>query len=454
MTTLYPRLLPGTANELLDRYQAMEIGAIREAASLRHPGAYFAATGGGLASDDHLQELSHKVRAKAEVYGYPLPASEEQRSSFDREAAVVLYQVMDMVPAEAAAGDVWTFLAVRLLPDVVVWRFPKDTRERWLGRGLVRHALGRLWWQAYTLVDDQHGEADYSLLNSLAESELNQVFERRSIGGVPPLARAVVRTLSGPQLAGIPIARRDVVRDFIKRTRRLVPFTSFLSMSADSLRSRMDLVLHESLFALAVQKDIDWRPSPPVCGIGDSKGVGEGFEAGEEQRVSAPIQYVTWKGILPSDPRSLTVIHLANIIIEVVAVEGPVQASRVFRAVTNSTGQTWADDLWPVFVRATMQAIATGHLVAEGDFRLQSQTMPTLRTPEQPLALIRDRGPRNIDEIPPRELAKVSNLIMRSNPRAVLDELPRLVARFYGYPQTSEVFKDVLYNALRRASDQ
>ena len=83
---------------------------------------------------------------------------------------------MALVPAEAAVPEVWTFVACQLVPDVVMWRWGRDNQERWLGRGLVRHAFGRLWWQAHVLVEKIDGDCDYRLIDRLSEADLNQVF--------------------------------------------------------------------------------------------------------------------------------------------------------------------------------------------------------------------------------------------------------------------------------------
>lgn len=250
MTILYPRLSAHEGRTLLARYQSMDIEKIRSLAGA-HRGGAIASTGGVPASPQRLQELAKEVRTCAEMYGYPNPASDRSRIHFDRSTAVVLHKTMDIVPAEAAEPDVWTYLAVCLLPDVVFWRFGTDNSERWLGRGLVRHAFARLWWQAHALCVSVDGIPDYTLVNRLNESDLNQIFERRSIGGVPPLARAVARQILDPRIDRLSIPRRDVVRDMTKRIRRLLPFTSVLAIPEEDLEARIRAVLDESIAGLS-----------------------------------------------------------------------------------------------------------------------------------------------------------------------------------------------------------
>lgn len=239
MTTLYPRLAAHEGRLLLQQYDGLGLNDIRVQSDVSHPNGSYAATGGIPASAAHLSALATLVRQCADEFGYPRPSENRTRTSADRALAALMHQSMDIVPAEAAEPDVWTFLACRLLPDVVMWRWGTSNEERWIGQGLVRHAFGRLWWQAHVLVTERDGTRDYSLVEHLAEADLNQIFERRTIGGVPPLARALAHELSAPRLGQVPVARRRIVRDVTKRVRRLLPYTSFLALDESEIRQRV-----------------------------------------------------------------------------------------------------------------------------------------------------------------------------------------------------------------------
>lgn len=254
MTILYPRLSAHEGRTLLARHRSMNIEQIRSVAGTLSSGAV-TPTGGVPASQRHLQALAEEVRSRAEECGYPNRVSDRSRVQFDRSTAVALHKTMDIVPAEAAEPDVWTYLAVCLVPDVVFWRFGTDNAERWLGRGLVRHVFARLWWQAHALCVRMDGTPDYSLVNRLTESDLNQIFERRSIGGVPPLARAVARQILDSRLDRLSVPRREVVRDMTKRIRRLLPFTSVLAIPEEDLENRIRAVLDESIAGLVAAGD-------------------------------------------------------------------------------------------------------------------------------------------------------------------------------------------------------
>jgi hypothetical protein len=242
---------------VLIAHRSRSIQQLRDFASAEafHSDAMFAATGGIPAGTDHLRDLAHTVREAASGHGYPHDVGEAARVASDKTIARALHRTMQIVPAEAAAHDVWTFATIQLLPDVVAWRFPSSTDdERWICKDMTRHTLGRLWWQAHALAMPVGSAWDYHLIDILMESEINQVFERRSIGGRPALARAVVRAMSTRDTLPVTVARRDLMRDATRRLRRLIPFTAFLALDDTALQNRIDAVFRESAEALTAAK--------------------------------------------------------------------------------------------------------------------------------------------------------------------------------------------------------
>lgn len=258
MTTLYPRLPDIEARIALKRIRsAAGSPDVRREAGCEHRRAYFAPTGGRPAGRDQLERLAEAVRRCAGEFGYPGMAKvgEQRLIEFDRALARVVFSEMDLVPAEAAVPEIWSFMAVRLLPDVVAWRWQQGfNEERWIGRTLVRHTFGRVWWQAHALGRPTPYGRDYSLLDSLSESDLNQIFERRSIGGNTELARALALELADARIMQSASPRRDVIRDVTKRISRVIPFTSFPSMDDAQLKTRLHAIVDESLDALDAER--------------------------------------------------------------------------------------------------------------------------------------------------------------------------------------------------------
>ena len=255
MTTLYPRLSDPDARVALTGMRQLSVEDLRARSGLDHPAMYYAPTGGVPASADHLRQIVTAVRDSAARHGYPgsgRHAVSRDVIAFDRDLTRVVFETSAMTPAEAATPEIWTFMAVKMLPDVTKWRWPSaGNEERWLGATLVRHTFARLWWQAYALSTETTAGHDYGLLDELSESDLNQIFERRSIGGCPPLARALVIELLEARRASTDTTERELVRDVTKRIGRLLPYTSFLALDEDDLRRRMREVVAESITALA-----------------------------------------------------------------------------------------------------------------------------------------------------------------------------------------------------------
>jgi hypothetical protein len=249
---LYPRLTPLAARASLAEHAGRTPDELQHSAEPRHPDMYFAATGGEPARAEHLNRLADVLRETAREHGYPHTATDAARIAADRALASAMLQHMQLRPAEAAARDMWTFLAVQLVPDVVAWRWPNAAGDqRWICTDITRHALGRLWWQAYTLAaPTPDGRTDLTLLERLSESDLNQIFERRAIGGRPALARTIARAVTDPDLTSPHIARRRIIRDVTKRVRRLLPFTLFLALDDDQLKSRVEELVRDSVKAL------------------------------------------------------------------------------------------------------------------------------------------------------------------------------------------------------------
>ncbi|MET7757840.1 DUF6339 family protein [Streptomyces sp. NPDC005389] len=249
MTLLYPRITSAEAAALVEEYDALSLQNLEKRAGVS-PVAFYSTTGGHPADVAHLENLAHVLRDCAQLAGYPQPPDDRNKILFDRAAAKALHATMDITPAEAGQPEIWTHFATCLVPDLVAWRFGTRAPKRWIGTGLVRHTLARLWWQAHALAVTHNSSTDYGLLDNLTESDLNQIFERRAIGGTPPLARALARELTTPRLYGAAISRRDIVRDTAKRLRRLLPYTSFTSLDEAAVQRRVRTLVSESIEVL------------------------------------------------------------------------------------------------------------------------------------------------------------------------------------------------------------
>ena len=145
-------------------------------------------------------------------------------------------------------------MACILLPDIVRWRFPGTERitskERFLGgsRGL-RNTFGRVWWRAYILGQPGSNEP-YEFLSLLGEDEMVQIMERPGLAGSPLLARQVCGSFLDTVRQNSGFTRSELLRDSMKRLRRLLPLVSFDSLLDDELRILINEILLDSATSL------------------------------------------------------------------------------------------------------------------------------------------------------------------------------------------------------------
>lgn len=226
MTTLWPRLPAAVADS---EFETLPPTAPRSG-GLRHPAQVYTPVGGARATDADVRDLVVGLETVAARHGHPGQPPGAARVAFDRDAAGALRTCLDLSWSEAGQPGTWSFLALVVLPHLTHWRFGRGNRERWIASDLTRHTWARLWWQAVVFEDDPQ------LLLDLTESDLNQLLERRTIGGDPrttcALGRAVVEhTPEGGN------ARRAVIRDATARLRRRLEFLDPAAADDDGLRA-------------------------------------------------------------------------------------------------------------------------------------------------------------------------------------------------------------------------
>jgi len=238
MTLVCPRLPRAVASSL---YADVAEGLpVRPATS--HGSQIWSAVGNRV-DEEQLHLLNEVLTACAAQHGFPASGSNAQRVAFDRAAAVLLRQHLPLTWAEAGTADVWSFFALVVLPDVTLWRFGAANVERWIASDLTRHTWARLWWHAESFGDD------VDVLAMLAESELNQILERRSIGGNPNVVRAFSRALADFEARDA--SRRALIRDVTKRLLRRLAYVDGTALSSDDLTDMCRSLLRESAEAMS-----------------------------------------------------------------------------------------------------------------------------------------------------------------------------------------------------------
>jgi DNA-directed RNA polymerase subunit RPC12/RpoP len=228
---------------------------------IRHPAATYAPTGGNRVKESHLQNIQEQIRKVASQHGYPVAINDAGRRGFDAASGKILHSLMNITPAEASNQAIWSFMGCVLLPDIVRWRFPGassiSATERFLGgsRGL-RNTFGRVWWRGQVLYSSSNADP-YKLLDLLGEDELVQITERPNLAGSPTLANQVCKSFLETLDSYSEITRSDLLRDAMKRLRRLTPLVSFDSLDQVVLKTVIDQVFNQSVLSLGGKLKIE-----------------------------------------------------------------------------------------------------------------------------------------------------------------------------------------------------
>jgi len=187
---LLPRLHPADVEIALEQLESRgfstDIRHVRE-----ENDAWYAASGGRV-SPETSAEIAEEIRQIAHDCGFPSSDRQADRTRFDHHSTAYLAgEAPALDTGEAYRDDVWAFLSTVLLPDIVKWRFPTPAPERF--HGGVRNTFQRLWIRGAVLDLGEASPARWSLVESLSEDAMVQIFERASLASKAPLARAIAQ---------------------------------------------------------------------------------------------------------------------------------------------------------------------------------------------------------------------------------------------------------------------
>ena len=212
---IYPQLDRTAAGRVLGAQAKLSLEELEKEGSVSHPDAAPAATGGHPVPAERLLDLQAKLRRAAREAGFPSALHRGATQSFDRPAGKILYETMEIVPADAAEEGVWSFLSLVVVPEIGPWRFPGRADDRLLGR--QRNVLRRVWWRAWAFGADL--DAAPASCTPLGEDEFVQVMERPSLGGNRRTARAIRDALWRAEGSGLTVSRSELMREISRRIR-------------------------------------------------------------------------------------------------------------------------------------------------------------------------------------------------------------------------------------------
>lgn len=143
----------------------------------------------------------------------------------------------DMSPIDGFNRDVWSYITMRVLPDLALWRWSaKKTDERFIG-GAERSCFQRLWLRSYVL----GGE----LASQLQEDEAVNIFERpEALGGNRRLSLVIAKFIVNNRgvidsNSGEKIISTEIVKQTAKRLRRAMSVQVVQTMTEGELEKHV-----------------------------------------------------------------------------------------------------------------------------------------------------------------------------------------------------------------------
>jgi hypothetical protein len=252
---LYPRLARRFARDEFTKQANLGRDELAALADTTHPFLTWPATGAARVLPGELATLRSQLVESARAYGWPNLLTREDQRELDLALARGLWQATELTPAEAGFGDVWSFLALVVVPDVVWWRAAGSTNpERFVGTDLTRHTLARLWWRGHLFtwgLTDQEEGWELWRSSEIGEADLDQIQTRRGgYGRSPKMFRTLVRIYPlVTQLASERgVDRRDLWRQaYLRWVLRLGAFTDFNGIAEEELEQDLGAVARSVL---------------------------------------------------------------------------------------------------------------------------------------------------------------------------------------------------------------
>jgi very-short-patch-repair endonuclease len=135
-----------------------------------------------------------------------------------------------------------------------------------------------------------------------------------------------------------------------------------------------------------------------------------------------------------SDPVVASGEELIHTLVEVVGVEGPIVGWRAYRLINRAAGrQRLGKQSVRALNRAAAAALRRGLIAGTNPFGQPGQAHLVLRLPDSPLIALRARGARELDEMPPDEIALHARRLRARVPDASSEELKRMLLEAYGW---------------------
>ena len=181
--------------------------------------------------------------------GVQTQGTDSAKKRFDDEVTARIRSLIGMPPSLAADNRVWSYLTLRVLPDLARWRFENPTEERYLGN-LQRNTFQHLWWREFMIGAER--------ARQLSENDMVQILERpKTIGS----RRLVVETLADrvivlkQTLSEAGIGSDTLVKESSKRLLRALSVTSLDLMPSGRAQDFIEETIDDALRSLLQTKN-------------------------------------------------------------------------------------------------------------------------------------------------------------------------------------------------------
>lgn len=165
-------------------------------------------------------------------------------------------------------------------------------------------------------------------------------------------------------------------------------------------------------------------------------------------------EYISYEGSAGPDPRIISIGDVADGLVRIIEVEGPMLAKRAYNIYLRGCGVRRLDgELKSTMNKALMSAIRQGKVVAENEPGQTGLLFATVRIKGTPPVKPRRRGPRTLEEIPPGELRYVGRYILETdNIEANSDEHLRAILAMFDLTRSTAQIRTSLSEILKRSA--
>lgn len=206
--------------------------------------------------------------------------------------------------------------------------------------------------------------------------------------------------------------------------------------------------------ALRPEQPLELPPRAATGSVSDRQpATPTGREPGE-QGLDGLAPYTVWEPVGDHpDPRSASLPELVDAIVDVVGHEGPVVGQRVYRLINRAGGsQRLTKPAIRALNRAAAAAARRGLIVESNPLGQAGQIHRVLRLPGATPVVMRERGPRELDELPVDEIAALSLKLLEESPTDSADELKRGLLATYRWQRLTKNVSAVFDSALSLAA--